>query len=522
MPAPEPNSISHALEIKAHAILEYLARCFPVCTSSDEFHFFPQIPPGNTHWSRWDDFSEESISALSHQCREWRHSFDTLQRSITPQALQIDLQLMRRVLATLEEQITLLAVHEKQPTFYLTIMGIGLADAVAAGERALVQRLVSLPLFLSQAIKNLARVPLLFNGLGREMAGKLRVWLTVLPGGDAIGPALSALDQFVNHLTAVPADESFLPSTDVYTRIATAHIGCRVPMDVLDDELDSEIRDAERLLQRHAARLEPGQTWQAVVAGLTLPAADESPTQHYGHIIASLARHCVDRELIPAVLPQQCPVTVEAIPSFMDPVRSNAAFSALPGHPARGGTFFIAGDARRSTVPADYQLLAAHETYPGHHVLDASRWNLTRPLRRHLEFPLFYEGWASFSEELLFDTGFFEGPVADLLMAKRRFWRALRGRVDFNIHMRRQDLGQAAELLTAHGMAPERANAMVTRYTLKPGYQLAYAFGRRQFRRLYAMCPGARRAADFSDLILSQGEIEFDQLEMLLMQGGET
>ena len=143
-------------------------------------------------------------------------------------------------------------------------------------------------------------------------------------------------------------------------------------------------------------------------------------------------------------------------------------------------------------------------------------------MRRHLEFPLFYEGWASFSEELLFDTGFFDGPVADLLMAKRRFWRAVRGRVDFNIHMRRQDLGQAAEMLTVHGMAPEKAKAMVARYTLKPGYQLAYAFGRRQFRRLYEMCQGARSAEVFTGLIMSQGEIEFDQLEMFLMQGGET
>ena len=430
---------------------------------------------------------------------------------------------MRRVLATLEEQMTLLAAHEKQPTFYLTIMGIGLADAVVAGEHALDRRLRLLPAFLNQATSNLTRIPLLFNRMGREMVAKMSAWLAALPGGGrAIEPVLRALSQFMDHLKAGPTDEPFLPPIDLYARIAAEHIGCRVDMDTLENELDSEIRDAERLLQRHAAKLDPGQGWQGVVAGLAPPADDESPAQHYERIIASLARHCVERGLIPAALPRHCPVTVEAIPPYMTPVRSTAAFSALPGHPARGGTFFIAGDARHSALPADYRLLAAHETFPGHHVLDASRWNLPRPLRRHLEFPLFYEGWASFSEELLFDTGFFGGPAANLLMAKRRFWRALRGRVDFNIHMRRQNLGQAAALLTAHGMASDRANAMVARYALKPGYQLAYAFGRRQFKRLYGLCPGARSAATFTRRIMSQGEIEFDQLEILLMQGGET
>ena len=208
-------------------------------------------------------------------------------------------------------------------------------------------------------------------------------------------------------------------------------------------------------------------------------------------------------------------------PDYMRPVRSNAAYSMPPGHPPRGGTFFILDVGVTAPIPADYQLLAAHETFPGHHLLDTRRWGHERPVRRHIEFPIFYEGWASFAEELMFETGFFCGPVDRMLMAKRRFWRAMRGKIDFDIHMHRRPLDEAAAELVSAGMARRRAQAMVRRYRLKPGYQLAYTIGRRRFRRLYDDCSQPR--ADpvvFAQQVLAQGEIGFNHLEQILRQGG--
>jgi len=205
----------------------------------------------------------------------------------------------------------------------------------------------------------------------------------------------------------------------------------------------------------------------------------------------------------------------------MRPVRSNAAFSMPPGHPPGGGTFFILDTGPGAAIPPDHRLLTAHETYPGHHLLDTCRWRHPRPVRRHLEFPIFYEGWASFAEELLFETGFFEGAVDRLLMAKRRFWRALRGQVDLDIHMRRRSLDGAAALLTSHGLSARRAAAMVRRYSLKPGYQLAYSIGRRRFKRLWtAFRQREGDPAVFARRVLAQGEIGFDHLAQQLARGG--
>jgi uncharacterized protein (DUF885 family) len=212
---------------------------------------------------------------------------------------------------------------------------------------------------------------------------------------------------------------------------------------------------------------------------------------------------------------------VETIPDYMTPVRSSAAYSMPPGHPPKGGTFFIQRAKPGDQTPPDYRLLTAHETYPGHHLLDSCRWGHPRPVRRQIEFPIFYEGWASFSEELLFDSGFFGGPVDALLMAKRRFWRALRGRADFEIHTRQKSLSEAAADLTAEGLSPAAARAMVRRYCLKPGYQLAYALGRRRLRRLYeAWRGGSGGPVAFARRVLALGQIDFQHLEQSLVKGG--
>jgi uncharacterized protein (DUF885 family) len=53
-------------------------------------------------------------------------------------------------------------------------------------------------------------------------------------------------------------------------------------------------------------------------------------------------------------------------------------------------------------------MLTAHETIPGHHFLDSIRRSLKNPIRRQIESPLFYEGWASYAESMLIEYGYLE------------------------------------------------------------------------------------------------------------------
>mgnify|MGYP001824593758 FL=1 len=517
------NPVDDQLALLAGEVFESLAVQFPICMASDEFHFFPQARARAFDWSRWDDFSPTGLADVIGKLTRWEHDLGLQPCHPTPSAHAIDAAMLRRVILTLRDQLSVVKVHETQPTFYLTIVGIGLAEALEAGSQALAARLKHLPEFLDQARRTLKHIPGLFRDLGIDMLVKQRHWLASLQLLEAYrAPIIDAFQRLDGHLRQIPVVKDFRLPTTLYELIAAEHMGCLLTPDEIEHELTQEIEETREILDQSAASMAPGRPWQSVVDALSRPPMPSGGVQHlYRKTIFELARHCSSQGLITADEVNQCPVTVQGIPDYMRPVRSNAAYSMPPIHPPSSGTFFILETGQGATIPADYRLLTAHETYPGHHLLDTGRWRHPRPVRRHIEFPIFYEGWASFAEELMFETGFFSGPVDRMLMAKRRYWRALRGQIDFDIHMHRRTLNEAAAFLAAQGMDDGRATAMVRRYSLKPGYQLAYTMGRRRFRRLHDdSCRKGTDPVAFARRVLAQGEIGFNHLAQILQQGG--
>jgi uncharacterized protein (DUF885 family) len=160
----------------------------------------------------------------------------------------------------------------------------------------------------------------------------------------------------------------------------------------------------------------------------------------------------------------------------------------------------------------EYRMTAAHEVWPGHHLLDSCRWNLDRPLRSPLESPLFYEGWACLAEELLARTGYFSGPWDRFLLAKRRAERAARGLVDLGLQSGRLGSDQAVELLVRVGYRQQTARSVIPKYLLRPGYQVCYTLGLKQGLDLFERF-GKENVSDFSQKVLKQGEIGFERLE---------
>ncbi len=497
------------LQRLAVEIYEDLARQFPVCMASDEFHFFPQYVAAERDWSRWDDFSAEALQAFAAKAAGWHRQLHTL---ATRQGVcRCDAALLARVLTTLDEQFNEVQFHQIQPTFYLTVLGIGLAEALEAGTEAVQQRIATVPDFLKHAGAILQPMPRLFRDMGLEMAQRLIDWFAAMKSLTA-GSAPEALAAFCAHLQTIAVQEDFLPRPDLYPRIAAEHMGCDMTVEAIADRLQMEIDETTDLMQQAAGQLQPGAGWRQVWAHL--PAPGGSAADLYQRSIAELRGHCRQQGFGAGHILDRLNVHIEAIPDYLLPVRSSAAFSMRPEHPPTGGTFYLQTLTGKTRASLDYRLLAAHETFPGHCLLDSHRWNLDNRLRRHLEFPLFYEGWASFAEELLFDTGYFAAPRDRFLIALRRFWRALRGKTDLEIHTGRTTLTAAAAALVAQGLDPSSADRMVRRYALKPGYQLAYTIGRCQFEACYRVFRDrAKTTAEFVRTVLLLGEIDFADLQ---------
>ncbi len=518
----QPNgAVAARLDTLAEEICAELAARFPVCLSSDEFHFFPQYRAAGQDWSRWDDFSDAGVQACLSDISRWRERIEHYRSSGLSISLAADLDLLTRALTTLDEQLRHIRRHKTQPTFYLTIISIGLAEALEDSRDAFERRVRTLAGFLDHARVNLSRIPVLYKDLGFEMLPKLEAWVTGLPLTDSRRRKIgAAFDRYGDHLRRAAADPDFRLGDALYERIVDRHMGCRMGLSELAWHLDREIEATADRLSASAERIDPGKPWQSVFKSLPPPAPVKNDVAAiYRTGIDQLKRHGLEAGFLTPEEIAGCDVEIKIIPDHLRPVRADAAYSMPPGHPPKGGVFFILPQDRQ-TIPRDMMLLAAHETYPGHHLLDTRRWGHQRSLRRYLEFPLFYEGWACFAEEILFDTGFFSGPADRLLSAKRRFWRACRGRADLNIHSGRWRLQEAALDLGATGLVNlEMATAMVRRYALKPGYQLSYSIGRRKFRRIYTdyLHRGGTPARFVRDAV-SQGEIGFDFLAERLLR----
>jgi uncharacterized protein (DUF885 family) len=517
----KPNQESSArLDKLADEIYAALAVQFPICLSSDEFHFFPHFKSEARDEQAWDDFSEAAVRDFFSSAMQWRSRLDALRPQLPASAIAVDIDLLSRVLTTLSEQLKQVRVHQTQPTFYLTIVSIGLADALNQSREALGRRITSLPAFLETAMANLTHVPDVAAEVARQMIPGLTAWMFILPLTNAErDAAIDIFQRFHAHLDRIDTLPGFRLPGDLYARVADYHMGCQMGLEEIDWHLNQEIEAAENRLLESAAKISGGQTWQEVFQKLPSPAGNRSDVQAlYSAGIARLKNHCLEQGFFSDHQTTGSEVEIKAIAEHMMPVRANAAYSMPPGHPPSGGVFYIL-PVDRQPVPRDMMLLAAHETYPGHHLLDTFRWNQHRPLRRCLEFPLFYEGWASFCEEILFDSEFFSGPVDSLMMAKRRLWRAMRGRTELRIHTGRYTLDEAAQELAGVGLVTkEHAEAMVRRYALKPGYQLAYAIGRRKFRQLYTAFLGqGQPPAHFVRNVLAHGEIGFDHLAERLL-----
>ena len=223
-------------------------------------------------------------------------------------------------------------------------------------------------------------------------------------------------------------------------------------------------------------------------------------------------------------------VRVAETPRFLRALRVSASYnSPLSPHPKEPAHFYITplepGASSRQRlenmrhVHNEAIFTSAHETYPGHHSLDAIRLRHSNPVRRQIESPFFYEGWACYAESWIADLGYLQDPRQEILLLKRRLWRSHRALIDVGLRSGRLRMEDARRLLEKLGFSRRKCAQQVERYTLTAGYQLCYFLGCREIlklRRKFQPRLGRRR---FHELLLNGGQIPFSCVEKRLGPG---
>jgi len=500
-----------------------LSKLFPVSCSSDEFWFFPQYVYDISMLCKWDNFSEETVMDCCQKLSIWDSEIKKLYDINSPSNdSELDAYLLSNMVRTLQEHLEFFRPWERQPTFHLTIACIGIAQALSYGKKDFIrQRALSLPNFLKTTSHSLKNVPGLFMSLGLNMIKDTRLFFKdCLPKLPELKEALNALDDLEQKMIQMPVIENFLFSQSSYAHLVDSHMQTQLDLKSISDMINYEVNQSTEFIIDYNKKTHKASNFQYLLAQKDyFKPEKKSELEWFSDEVKAIKRHCVKNGFINDEINKNCQVQIHRVPDYLKTIRTASSYSFSPFQKLCKGTFFVLENETTSNIGGSVQLsiespmLVAHETYPGHHLLDSYRANLSNWVRRPLESPLFYEGWACFAEDLMLKTNYYHTSEAAYLVLKRRLWRAVRGFIDLNLNTGKITLKEAAKKLHQLGIEKHRAYQIVRQYPLNPGYQLCYTIGLLNFFELKSSSD--KTLKKWIQDILSVGEIPFSIIKKL-------
>lgn len=539
-PLPKPSA---GLRTLSEDYFSFLARSLPVCCLSDEFHFMPRVEMARFHGQETDRLERDFLKGAFARVKAWKAELERFAGQEDPCLSGLLGQSMDAFLLHWEA----LGLWRTDPSLYLKVAFIGLDQALSwplesAEERNALYRarLDAIPRILSWGTDQLEEVPEPSLEAALEMAGTCRDFLfrvvnareenTALSGSELTKKeqaAVEAVERFQAFLQALDGPAGFMPGAGLFQEIVERGYGWQGGIDQALETLRKEASDKEQALARLAGNIDKNKGWQAIYDETGLPEKAYSETVSlYREEVMRLEAFFGHQDVLP--MPPQGSVRVEPTPTYLQPIRATASYSAPPflDDRDRRGCFFVQvfgeegsseqGRRRLESVHREYRYLSAHETYPGHHLLDWFRLCQPEPIRRRVESALFYEGWSCYAEQLVDDLDYDRDPRQRLIRIKRDLWRAVRGRLDLELHVGAVSLEQGAARLEALGYAPQDARKQARRITLTPGYQLCYTLGKDSFLDLRRRYVPPLSLNEFHAVVLGSGQAPFGCLAQAL------
>jgi hypothetical protein len=534
----------------AERFFSSLAARFPVMCASDEFHFFPRAESAQDHYDLIDDLGEESIGRLVDEAGTLRSELDTLAEqlrsaegrhppNIDYSALmeaRTDIELLRSCASAIIIEFEDNRSWLRNPLLYLKIAFIGLDHALGkpASSRAerverTCSRLRQIPRLLEQAKRNIGTVPEPYHQSALAMTNDCTLYLHELLSNhrrdeqlvSALIPLFDHLNRFRSFLESCPlqvepaARSSILEKTLRHVFRYEGSLAAMQQMGLMEWNRNLEY------LERIAAGIGEGASWLEMYdSSHSADITGRDTLTLYREENDRLESFFRDRGLLGFADGSR--VLIVETPLYLRSVRGTASFSAaFSVHPEEESLFYIttelfdeaSGEETRQRLHREFRFLTAHETFPGHHLLDRVRRGLKNPIRRQIESPLFYEGWAAYSEKLLLEHGYLHDTLEELVLHKRNLWRAARCLVDVGLTTGMFERDAAVELIVQSGFSRAEAQAQIKRFILSPGYQLCYTLGSLEILKLRERYGTLLSSDRFHALLLGSGQLPFHLID---------
>lgn len=528
----------------AEDYFDFLAKSFPVMCANDEFHFLPRAQAAEKYLDRMENLQKDAIFETISVLKEFRSRLDRLSIHESDIEGYSDLELLKSNVSSALIELEVYQSWRHNPLLYLKIAFIGLDQAVSKPascedeRRAGIQaRLEGIPRLLRQAMHNLEGMPETYLQAARAVLKDGRLYLTEISRSQTkkaplarikviskTMDSLNVFDKFLREIIPVHNRIFFIPA--IKENLKDYYFSFRT-LPEISQLAEQEMQECLIELKKLGSKVDPEKSWLELYDSYLPDELDKIDTMSlYGREIESLSLFFQENGF--AETEMQTSFELRETPIYFRSIRSSASFSAaLNTSAGEKDLFYITtnmpGDEnqaekelQKNRLHREYKFLSAHEVIPGHHQLDYERRKQKNLVRRQIESPLFYEGWASYAETLLSEYGYVEDPLDRLVDYKRRLWRAARCKIDVGINAGILSRKEALQILIEMGFTPGEAERQVNRIQLNPGYQLCYFLGRYEImnlRRCYEKQLGLSR---FHQLLLEGGELPFQLIEKRL------
>jgi uncharacterized protein (DUF885 family) len=281
-------------------------------------------------------------------------------------------------------------------------------------------------------------------------------------------------------------DERWALGTDEYDQL----VGLRA-FDGLDASQILEIGWQQLELNKaarvaDARRIDPNASEREVVDRVKSnhPNTFEEALAAYKDAMMRARAHIVEHDI--ATMPPGEKINVIPTPEYLRTVIPFAAYFDPPKFDRNPSGIYIVTpsvgndpNAMREHNYASISNTSVHEAYPGHHLQLSAAGRHPSLVRLLTQAPEFVEGWGMYSEQMMREQGFDNGPDFMLALHTDAIWRACRIILDVRMHRGELSVDEATAFLIEH-TAFEHANAQaeVFRYTYTPTYQLSYLLGK--------------------------------------------
>ena len=545
------NESQESLQALARRYFRMLAEQFPVMCASDEFYFLPRAEEAGEHYDQIDRLGTDEVSQLLEELGRFRRELEQKTYGLaqpkryrkgtssnTPLLERsIDLELLKSSIAALRIEFEVNRSWIRNPLLYLKIAFIGLDHALNKPARdrkerlrRACDRLHAIPRLFEEAKRNLRNISGPYHHAALMMIEDCALFLqnTGMQYSDcreliaALAGTAESLDAFHDFLKTSPqhrekpvAGAPMLEATlrEHFRYRGTVSEVYRIGLSEWEKNLAS-LKDIERSMKG-------GRQWKELYDSYRPRGFRDTDTLSLYRQENNRLRTFFKTRGFPE-FDAGAPVRIVETPTYLRSVRGTASFAAAFSRDPREKSLFYITASRvsgasngtvRDRLHREYRFLTAHETYPGHHLLDLARRGLDSPIRRQIESPLFYEGWASYAESLLAEYGYLQDPLEHLVLHKRNLWRASRCLVDVGLNTGMIDLEEAERLLEKSGFSLEEARNQIRRFLLMPGYQLCYTLGTHEILKLRKRYGTLLSINRFHRIMLEGGELPFHLID---------